>query len=392
MHNVEGIIGQLLFRHNCVIIPSFGGFVAKPVSAKIDFDNGIMYPPSKSLLFNRQLVNNDGLLINEYAEANGRSFDQAATEIQEVINHWKSKLKKGERIEIDKVGNLFLDIENNICFEQDRFYNLLLESFGLSQVQFLSEEDVQIVESTIEIIEKREEEVERHNQTEKSVKIIPIVAQENEEELLLQSSTVEKKKKSNSVWRYVAAACLLPIAFYSFWIPLTTDVLESGVISIKDFNPFYQTPTPSYSRISPLETSTNTITHQLDLEAKIDELPDGATEYPMKYSENHFITVDLPQSENADYHANTEKTRDKEETLNELISPNAIHYIVGAFGNKSNAQKLIKKLQSKGLEAKIVGYTNGLHRVASGSALSEEALQDIIIKSKKVGYPGSILR
>lgn len=392
MHNVEGIIGQLLFRHNCVIIPTFGGFVAKPVSAKIDFDNGIMYPPSKSLLFNRQLVNNDGLLINEYAEANGRSFDEAATEIQEVINHWKSKLKKGERIEIDKVGNLFLDIENNICFEQDRFYNLLLESFGLSQVQFLSEEDVQIVESTIEIIEKREEEVERHNQTEKSVKIIPIVAQENEEELLLQSSTVEKKKKSNSVWRYVAAACLLPIAFYSFWIPLTTDVLESGVISIKDFNPFYQTPTPSYSRISPLETSTNTITHPLDLEAKIDELPDGATEYPMKYSENHFITVDLPQSENADYHANAEKTRDKEETLNELISPNAIHYIVGAFGNKSNAQKLIKKLQSKGLEAKIVGYTNGLHRVASGSALSEEALQDIIIKSKKVGYPGWILR
>ena len=392
MHNVEGIIGQLLFRHNCVIIPSFGGFVAKPVSAKIDFDNGIMYPPSKSLLFNRQLVNNDGLLINEYAEVNGRSFDQAATEIQEVINHWKSKLKKGERIEIDKVGNLFLDIENNICFEQDRFYNLLLESFGLSQVQFLSEEDVQIVESTIEIIEKREEEVERHNQTEKSVKIIPIVAQENEEELLLQSFTVEKKKKSNSVWRYVAAACLLPIAFYSFWIPLTTDVIESGVISIKDFNPFYQTPTPSYSRISPLETSTNTITHQLDLEAKIDELPDGATEYPMKYSETHFITVDLPQSENADYHANAEKTRDKEETLNELISPNAIHYIVGAFGNKSNAQKLIKKLQSKGLEAKIVGYTNGLHRVASGSALSEEALQDIIIKSKKVGYPGWVLR
>jgi len=92
MRNVEGIIGQLLFRHNCVIIPTFGGFVAKPVSAKIDFDNGIMYPPSKSLLFNRQLVNNDGLLINEYAEANGRSFDEAATEIQEVINHWKSKL------------------------------------------------------------------------------------------------------------------------------------------------------------------------------------------------------------------------------------------------------------------------------------------------------------
>ena len=64
---IEHIIGELLLRHNCVIVPSFGGFVAKRASATIDYTTGVMQPPKKSILFNRQLINNDGLLIAECA-------------------------------------------------------------------------------------------------------------------------------------------------------------------------------------------------------------------------------------------------------------------------------------------------------------------------------------
>ena len=59
---IEKLIGDLLLRHNCVVVPSFGGFVAKQVSAVIDYKTGVMHPPKKSLLFNKQLINNDGLL------------------------------------------------------------------------------------------------------------------------------------------------------------------------------------------------------------------------------------------------------------------------------------------------------------------------------------------
>lgn len=403
MSSVEGIIGQLLLRHNCVIIPSFGGFVAKQVSAKIDFENGTMYPPSKSLLFNRQLVNNDGLLINEYASANGKSFDQAAAEVKEVTDHWKSKLQSGGRIEIDKVGKLFFDAENNICFEQDRFYNLLLESFGLSKVHFLSEEDVKIVESTIELIEKREQEVILHAEKEPAavvetvieeepVKIVPITpaepVEEKEEEVIPHPVIVEQKKKRNFAWRYVAAACLLPIAFYSFWIPLKTDVLQSGVISIKDFNPFYEAPASVYTPQESQEESISA-TQTVDLEAKLDELPESATVYSVKYADDHYVAVELPEKNVAE--AQVEETPAPEK-VEEVVSANAMHYVVGAFGNKSNAKKLVKELRSKGLDAKIVGYTNGLHRVASGSAISEEALEDLINKSKELGHPGWVLR
>ena len=149
MVTVEQLIGNLLLRHNCVIIPSFGGFVAKPISARIDYEKGTMLPPGKSLLFNRQLINNDGLLVSEYAHSNHVSFDEAQLEVTSLVKSWGMTLQSGGRIEIDNVGNLFFDEERNICFEQDRFCNLLLESFGLGTVHFLSEEDVQIVEKRI---------------------------------------------------------------------------------------------------------------------------------------------------------------------------------------------------------------------------------------------------
>jgi hypothetical protein len=403
MSSVEGIIGQLLLRHNCVIIPSFGGFVAKQVSAKIDFENGTMYPPSKSLLFNRQLINNDGLLINEYASANGKSFVEASAEVKEVTDHWKSKLHSGGRIEIDKVGKLFFDAENNICFEQDRFYNLLLESFGLSKVHFLSEEDVKIVESTIELIEKREQEVTLHIEKEptvvletleeeESVKIVPLTlaeqAEEKDEEVIPHPVIDEQKKKGNFAWRYVAVACLLPVAFYSFWIPLKTDVLQSGVISIKDFNPFYSAPESVYTPQESQEVSISA-TETLDLEEKLEELPERATVYSVKYSDDHYVAVELPLNKVVEAQVEESPAPEK---IEEVVSANAMHYVVGAFGNKSNAKKFVKELRSKGLDARIVGYTNGLHRVATGSAISEEALADLINKSKELGHPGWVLR
>lgn len=403
MSNVEGIIGQLLLRHNCVIIPSFGGFVAKKVSAKIDFEKGTMFPPSKSLLFNRQLVNNDGLLINEYATTYGKSFDQASVEIKVVTDQWKDKLKSGERIEIDKVGKLFLDVENNICFEQDRFYNLLLESFGLSKVHFLSEEDVMIVESTIQLIEEREQEVkatvlepvqpaEKVEVTEEAVKVIPITAPVQtpiKEKTIEHPVITEKKKQRNFGWRYVAAACLLPIAFYSFWIPLKTDVLESGVISLNDFNPFYEAPESVYS-LSESRTPSVIYGESIDLDKKAAELPEDATVYSVKYSDDHYVAVELPKKEVS---SKVEETVEAvHEVKPETINAQAMHYIVGAFGNKSNAQNLVKELRSEGFDSRIVGYSNGLHRVASGSAISEEALAEIVKKSKKLGHPGWVLR
>ena len=71
---LDSHISYLLHEHDCVILPSFGGFVANYHSAKIDPVIDLMHPPKKHIVFNKTLQNNDGLLVNEVASYEGVSF------------------------------------------------------------------------------------------------------------------------------------------------------------------------------------------------------------------------------------------------------------------------------------------------------------------------------
>ena len=68
---VEYYISELLFLHDCVIIPNFGGFVGNPKSAKLNKITGVLSPPSKQILFNANLKTNDGLLITHISKLLG---------------------------------------------------------------------------------------------------------------------------------------------------------------------------------------------------------------------------------------------------------------------------------------------------------------------------------
>lgn len=399
MTTVEQLIGNLLLRHNCVIIPSFGGFVAKPVPARIDYNKGTMHPPGKSLLFNKQLVNNDGLLISEFSQSNNLSYDEATTEIKDLVEGWRETLNLGGRIEIDNVGNLFFDDERNICFEQDRFCNLLLESFGLGTVHFLTEEDVEIVEKRISISEPEIEEepiivpimdepitvIEEAFEENNEVPVIPISRGEKKAKPATKDTSARKRKP----WRYVAAACILPIAFYSVWIPVKTDVLESGVISYKDFNPFHQTSKGVYAEKELKGDWVSTDNIRGTLEDELVDVKGTAEVYPFKFTEDTYIQVALPvkDQENIEVSENVDPEPEVD-LVQESFEANANHYIVGCFGDKTNADNLVAKLKVNGMDARIVDFHNGLHRVSAGGAVSEEAYQTIKLKADSLGLSG----
>ncbi len=381
MTTIEHLIGDLLLRHNCVIVPSFGGFVAKQVSAKIDYASGKMLPPSKSLLFNKQLINNDGLLINELSLVNGLSFDVASTEVKEKVKGWQEALKKGQRIELDRVGYLYADEEKNVCFEQDRFFNLLLESYGLGKVHFLSEEDVQIAEritiqrelaSSIVVEEKAPlKKVQETNKDE--VEEIPVIAH----------PVIEEKRKSKA-WKYIAAACFLPIAFYSIWIPMKTDVLESGMLSFKDFNPFHKTANAEYKKEAISFDNDSSKEHK-SLEEKVKELPSEVEVYTYKYDDELYIPVALEKK-------STQGDVPQIPSTNETFENEAMHFVVGCFGDESNAVNLVSKLKENGMNAKIIDVHNGLHRVSAGSGLSMEAIFQIREQASALGFTGWTLK
>ena len=64
MEKISKHINELLFDHDCVIVPSLGGFLASNESSHVVLPNHIIFPPYRRIAFNVYLKQNDGLLAN----------------------------------------------------------------------------------------------------------------------------------------------------------------------------------------------------------------------------------------------------------------------------------------------------------------------------------------
>lgn len=380
MLTIEGIIGDLLLRHNCVIVPAFGGFVAQRVGAQLDSANGTMTPPRKAILFNRQLINNDGLLIASYAQQNGVSYNDAQQAVNDSILRWDEQLKKGQRISIDRVGFLYLDAERNMCFEQDRFYNLLMESYGLGKIHFVSASDVE-AKTTHEAVTEMVREALTEPQVEFNPQHIEVVREAESDDAPIV--VLKPTKKQVRVWRYAAAAAILPIAFYAIWIPMKTDVLESGMLSLSDFNPFHKNEAARYKE----PKKHYRIPHVERSKRQLEVLPENVSVYSFQLNESTFIPVRL-RSENAAAESTATPVEAPQQVATPPQSLSGSYVIVGCFSNASNAEQLVKNLRAKGFDAKTLPG-EGLTRVSAGDGAQFSQLQP---KLQAEGLSGWILK
>jgi hypothetical protein len=132
--NLDNYINDLLYRYNCVIIPSFGGFVTNKISAKMNKASNTFYPPAKQITFNSHLKVNDGLLANYIALSENISFEKASNIVAMSVLKWKDEIKT-KPIQIATVGALTLNESGQIIFEPTKKINYLTASFGLTAVE-----------------------------------------------------------------------------------------------------------------------------------------------------------------------------------------------------------------------------------------------------------------
>ena len=145
---IEEHISELLFEHDCVIVPDFGGFVCNYAPARIDTFKHLFEPPGKRIIFNKGLIRNDGLLANHVAAKLKLSYSKALDAIAEEVKHYKDEIQKDKRLTLDNIGFLYMDEKGNLLFQQDNKQNYLAESFGLTAFYHLPAE-----------VEKAEEKV-----------------------------------------------------------------------------------------------------------------------------------------------------------------------------------------------------------------------------------------
>lgn len=350
---LEKIISQLIFKHACVIVPNLGGFISQRVSATWDQNTGKMLPPSKSVLFNKQLLVGDGLLVGTYANALSISYEEASVKIEQQVVSWKQDLLMGNRVAIDTIGFLYTDQLGSVRFEQDKFVNLLLSSYGLPNLSVPS----------IQQIEKPVEEVVAETKT---IDFIDFNSVKIETVDILNESTTDSVVTKSSWMKYVAAAALLPIAFYSFWIPAKTDFLQSGIISIHDFNPFNKT-------------------EKIELNTKVIKLNTSETvQLKNVKKEVEEANVDVAYSYEVD-----EQTYQKIEVAPEVLptesiqstavisSKNGYYLIANCFKLEENANEFVKEMTNLGFQSEVVDFVNGLHRVSIASTTDEEKLAQL---------------
>jgi hypothetical protein len=323
--DIEKYISELLYEHDCVIIPGFGGLVCNYSSARIDSATNRLYPPFKKISFNRNLKDNDGLLAHKITQSEKISYPEAIGFIAAYTEKITKELNANKHFDLKNIGAFYLGEENTILFEQNKTVNYLTEAFGLKI--FYSPPI-------------KRDPIER--KIEKKLKDKIIVPSKEKKEF------VQAKRK---ISRYLIASAAVLLIALLLWIPLQRGWLsnidysnlnfftakEKPLYTINPVSKWKKESGSSYSDsllpptfFPPLGKGLNNNVLSNDTLQYIRIFPDGKTPIVVRLNDTEDISV------------KAQKKRKR------------FHIIGGAFAFPENARRFKEKLIKLGYDAVII--------------------------------------
>jgi cell division septation protein DedD len=299
----ENLIKDLLYTNDCVVLPGLGGFIAKYKGASLNSNLHTIYPPQKSIGFNPQIKENDGLLVSALCALNNYSFSEGKLALDLWVREQKSALLRGEKLSWKGVGILFQDRLGKIQFIPDSKGNFSIEAFGLEKI------------------------------------ILVPVERIVEEPLLEEVSVLEKRAAQGSNWIWKAAAVLaLPILGVGIFA--LSHKIESTDWQYASFKLF-----GTKSRIAEFTPATNRVIPTYSVPDEIVPVENTVTIEPAVIQ--------------------TEKTTVAE--ISKPVKPAKYEIIVGAFSVSENANRLVAELKKKGFNASLSSKKGNLQMVSAAS-------------------------
>ena len=311
MTKIDLHIGRLLYAHNCVILPGFGGFVTSYAGAKLQVIQQQVFPPRKHISFNKHLQTSDGLLANALVQQLGLTFGEAEKLIGRYVEDLQFGLRRGDRVVLEGIGYFLLQSDGTLIFEPSNEVNYLPDAFGLHPVHALP-----IVRTVNE----------------------PVV----EETIFKDRPPVPLKSRKPTFKRKwitnMAAAVFVGVSLFIIGTPFVQQVLRKN--SYASLNPFahiqalQQSPTPAPIHVTKIDT------------LKVETLPPPSE------------TVVQPAVQVPEKEITTPQQADP-------VLP--FHLICGCFKVEENAENFIRQLADKNVKARIIGKNKfGLFMVAGG--------------------------
>lgn len=354
--NIDKHISGLLYHHDCVIVPEFGGFVGNMRPARLDEVRHRFYPPRKEISFNRHLINNDGLLANRIAVEENKSYQQATADIRAYVRDISARLERGSRVVVADVGTLYREAEA-LRFEPDRSVNFAQEAFGMHSVHAASIEPKPQPQPVVVPAPAPTPEKAAPTRTAPPADLPPVpptVATQPQLE-------AEKRRKRKAIVWIPAILLLLLFGTYAVWATYYSGAFAGGNLAIANLNPFSPpcatyTPRTDNGDFLPYDEPENAISALLSdsvqfvsvsfLDAALDATA-PSNEIVVKVreavAESTAVAMDMPP---ASYR---------------------FHVIGGCFRYLENAEKLVERLRRNGFGARIYDRHNGLYRVTYNS-------------------------
>jgi cell division septation protein DedD len=341
---IQGI-SELLYNNDYVVVPGFGGFVAKHQLAHYSVNKSVLHPPSKKVLFNIQLKQNDGILAGWLKEKLNCDFNEVNKHLEEFSNYSKMLLDTKRRLEFENLGLFYLDFENNICFEPKADINFLIESFGLSSIALRE------IEAEVPVEKKEIETIDRF--------------------ALHQAEDDKKPIKKRNYKRIAALVVGIPFITVALMLAVTqiqpNSNFAANVLGLKGSSTNYSTA--NYN---------NNLT-ELNVPAIEPYAVDANGYSSVKlFEEDKLITVNISAPDKTEVKA-------KHHTIH-VASPNLsgkFQIVLGAFGIEANAHRLIKKLAKQNVKAGVNGVNaKGLHIVSGGGFNDKDSATAFLISIK----------
>ena len=327
-------IHELLLENDIVIVPGFGAFVAAYKPAEINSETGEMKPPAKTVSFNAQIRNNDGLLVGYVAEKKRISHFEALKRIEKERENILYNLDSGERIELNEVGTLYYDENGTIALQPFEDDNFLLDSFGLEATAMEPQEKEESEETPLPPVMQEEvkmEEKEQDNSPHEVAEAIPVPEPESEPApIYTEQKAEEKKKKRGWLWLLLI---LIPLIFVSVYI----SVFDREIIGIAKEQETTTLDQLIEQANEIAKDSVKTIISETD---SLQQVPEDTTKAGELIPEAKTVPV-----------TNTPK-----------------YYLVGgSFTIEENAETYLKELKDKGFEAFHVGKKGRFFIVGIGT-------------------------
>ncbi len=370
----------------------------------------------------------DGLLVNHIASAEKIDYKDAEVKVKDFVRECEERLKNNERVRLAKIGSFHYDKERNLQFLPDSTENFLLSTFGMPKVSYqpvaLKKEPIKPVAKTTPPPEVAE--IKKNKPIKVEPKEVAIKQELKPKEKIKEKKTARKKKRRISFASVSFTMIALLLASGLSYQVYNTDKDLGDLFSIPKLGEIKMNYSNILDSVFAIGSKDDVDEEVLEKRVFINEEEESGEWQTEQESTTVEEEENIPESNDQAYPGNEVMTENEtmaagitfeevtleddpaedfgpkiEKTPVAPVEPASTpsnaerhnyYIIVGSFKAEYRAQRLVDKLEARGIYTNIIRARMGNYRVGIGYGSRSEANTNLSKYRSEITSQSWILR